>query len=137
MCKKHSLTLLECLIALFMITLIALPLAHQPAFFFQKEITALKELEKYRIAELSFLEIKNKKSPPWENQRTQKKETLPPLSIDLGPLGITPLKRTYTWTVARPKKEKEETARLIRIDIYFNDKKFTSYNILVEKTKIR
>ena len=135
--KKRNLSLLECLVALCIIALIALPLAHHPAFFFQKEVSALKLLEKKRLAELTFLEIKKQEPPAWDTQRTSKRTFLSPLSIDLGELGKTPLERSYTWTVVAPKKEKDEKIRLVRIDIYFNSEKFTSYNILVEKSQIR
>ncbi|MBP9841243.1 MAG: hypothetical protein KBC64_02320 [Simkaniaceae bacterium] len=135
--KKRSLSLIECLVAVAIVALIALPLARHPAFFFQKEVAALQELEKKRLAELSFLEIKKAPPPPWETQRTKKNFPLSPLVMDLGPLGQTPVTRSYTWNVIRPKKNKDETLRLVRIDIYFNEHKYTSYNILVEKSQIR
>jgi hypothetical protein len=134
---KRALSLIECLVAVMMIALIALPLANYPSFFFQKEVTALKEIEKKRIAELTFLEIKNLDPPKWDKQRSLSPFPLSPTSIDLGPLGTTPITRSFTWNVIRPKKEKEEEIRLVRIDIYLGDQKFNSYNILVEKFQKR
>jgi hypothetical protein len=55
--KKRTFLLLEILIALSLATLCIVPFVKQPLFLYKKELAALEQIEKERLADWTFTEI--------------------------------------------------------------------------------
>ncbi len=75
--RKPSYMMLEIMIAIALVALCALPLAFSPLKALKKELELIERLEMERIADLSFVEIKErllKNEIPWEELSTSKRE---------------------------------------------------------------
>ncbi len=81
--KKRTFLLLEILIALFLVSLCILPLVQYPLRMLKIEREKLEEMEKERMADWTFSEVKElllKNEIPWE-KIPKKGETSPPFPL--------------------------------------------------------
>lgn len=138
--KKQSFVILEVLIALSLVLLVITPLLISPIRFYQFEMNKFKELEKERIAELSFLEIKAKllnHQITWEQippkDHTSAFFSLP--NTDLFIPGKKPVSVTRTFRlkcVQEKQGSQDEIYKLLVVELCFNhplsfDQKSPSY----------
>lgn len=138
MCKvRRPFTLIELLICLFLVTLIAIPLARGPLHLFKQEITLLKEIEQNRLAELVYIDMRLKPLPSWKKLREGVRFKMPPRLIELEGINTYKVVPTVTLSIIRPEKEEDEKLRLLRCTIQFSgSKKLYHYKYLVEKQEI-
>lgn len=109
--KKKPFLLLEVLIAFLLVALCAVPLVRQPLKLYRAEMESLEQLEKERLADWTFSEIKEllyKNEIPWEKVPAKGKETapfpLPPSQIDIPGCSPKRMERSFTLSC---KGEKE------------------------------
>jgi hypothetical protein len=86
--KKKPFILLEILIALFLVILCGFPLIKEPLKLYHDEIKQLEKMEKERLADWTFTEIKEillKNGIPWEKipAKGEKSEPFPLLPVKL------------------------------------------------------
>ncbi len=128
MMKKRSFLLFEVLIAFLLVALCAVPLVSQPLKLFRSEIKFFEQLERERLADWTFSEIKEmllKNEIPWEKIPAKNTKTapfaLPSAQISIPGLSPKQVERTFTL---RCKGEKEglqdEIYRLLYIEITFS-----------------
>lgn len=124
---KRTSLLLEILLALTLVVLFIAPLVKAPIEAYKQQMSALKEGEKQRLADLSFAEIKVQllnHQIPWK-QIPGKKD--PPKIIDLPDAILqvpycnnVPIKRRAVLKCAREKLSVQgDILRLIKIEIEF------------------
>jgi hypothetical protein len=101
--KKRSFLLLEVLIALLFVSLCIAPMMQAPLAVFKKERKNLEQMEKERLADWSFSEVKErllKNEIPWEKIPKQYEETgpfpLPDVKIELPGYKPKTIKRIFT-----------------------------------------
>ncbi|MCH9614655.1 MAG: hypothetical protein SP1CHLAM54_13810 [Chlamydiia bacterium] len=138
MCKvRRPFTLIELLLCIFLITLIAVPLARGPLHLFKHEITFLKEIEQNRLAELVYIDVRLKPLPKWDKLREGTSFKMPARTIELKGINTYKVVPTVTLKVLRPKEEEDEKVRLVKCTIEFpkSEKKYC-YKYLVEKKEI-
>ncbi len=124
--KKRSFLLLEILIAFFLVTLCIVPLVRQPLSLYRSELERLEAMEKERLADWTFTEVKEmllKNEIPWE-KIPNKSETagpfpLPDAVIQLPGCSPKIIKRTFTMT-GRGKKPGPNDADLRQLGIYIH-----------------
>jgi arsenate reductase-like glutaredoxin family protein len=142
--KKRNFLLLEVLIAFSLITICAIPLIKQPLKFYREEIAKLEQIEKERIADWTFTEIKEillKNEIPWKKLPDKGETTspfhLPPSQIQI--FGKTPkmIKRSFVLT-GRGEKQglNSEVYRQLGVYVFLNDEKYT-YRIPVQKLQVQ
>ncbi|MES2273830.1 MAG: hypothetical protein V4487_06525 [Chlamydiota bacterium] len=101
--KKRTFILLEILIALLLVTLCAAPLVNQPLKLYRAEMKFLEQMERERLADWTFSEIKEmllKNEIRWEElpERGSKTDpiSLPPAKIEIPGWKTKEVKRTFT-----------------------------------------
>lgn len=144
--KKQTFLLLEVLIALSLVLLCIVPLILKPLDLFRSENNLLWEMEKERLADWTFSEIKEKllkNEIPWNQLPTEKKKeisyTLPDQTISLPGRKQKNLKRQYTLTLKREKEGPNgEVYRLFDVKITLippisKDEKIYKYKVMARK----
>jgi hypothetical protein len=144
--KKRAFILLEVLIALTLVMLCAFPLIVKPLYNYRYEMQALEEMERERLADWTFSEIKEqmlKAAIPWEK--------LPSHNVTTGPFSMEPaaiqvpgraakrIERSYTL-FGKGKKVgvKGEVYRMIYVKIVFDPvlpkkEKTYTYRLIAQK----
>ncbi len=149
--KKRSFLLPEVLIAIFLTSLCLIPLIRSPIESYRTEVELLEEMERERLAEWSFSEIKEKlltHEIPWEKLPTKGNLTAPiplsPITIQIPGLQSKTVNRSFVLK-CRETGEKEgpqgEIYRMLYVDLLFdpplpNTKRKNphySYRTLVQK----
>jgi hypothetical protein len=130
--KKRPFVLLEILIAFTLVAMCAVPLIRQPALFFRKQIDSFVLLEKERIADWTFTEIKEillKNEIAWE-KIPPKGLTSPPFKLAPASLQIPnckkpPVKRSFTLhcTGEKPGRN-EEIYRSLEINVKLDNDEY-------------
>jgi len=126
--KKRTFLLLEILIAFLLVALCAVPLVSQPLKLYRSEIQFLERLERERLADWTFSEIKElflKNEIPWTKIPPKGDKTaffpLPPAKIEIPGCRPKSIDRTYTLQC---KGEKEglhdELYRLLWVEVQFS-----------------
>lgn len=126
--KKRSFLLLEVLIAISLLAIFAPWLMRLPIHHYQEQIKHFEELEKQRISDWTYSEIKEmllKHTIAWERlpalEKPAKEFSLPNTPLHLRGLGNKNLKRSFTL---KCKKEKEGTQgeifRLYELKIFID-----------------
>lgn len=124
--KRYSL-LLEILLACTLLTLCAAPLIRKPMELYKRELQVLKDVEKERLADLSFTEVKLqllKHEIPWKQLPTKEtKKSVLPLSPALLQIPCHEAALMERRAIFRHMKEKLSTTgdivRLLEIEIEF------------------
>jgi len=126
--KKRSFLLFEILIAFLLVALCAVPLVSQPLKMFRSEIKFFEQLERERLADWTFSEIKEillKNEIPWEKIPAKGGKTpsfsLPSAATSIPGMSPKQVNRTFTLHC---KGEKEglhdEIYRLLYVEITFS-----------------
>ena len=125
--KKRTFILLELLIACTLLALCAAPLMRKPIELYQMQVKALEEIEKQRLADRAFAEIKIHlltNQIPWEKLPSKtskvKMRSLPPATMQIPHAEPKEIKRR---AIIRCKGEKTgikgEVIRMLEIEIQF------------------
>ncbi len=138
--QKRTFLLLEVLIALFLVSLCIVPLIRQPLQMFKNELEKLEMVEKERLADWTFSEIKEmflKNEIPWEKipPLNQKTDPIPMLDRKLHLPGCKEKKIPcfFTlWTRGAKDGASGEEYRQIYIDIYLGKQKY-QYRLPMQK----
>jgi hypothetical protein len=138
--KKKPFLLLEILIAFFLVSLCIVPLVRQPLSLYQSELKRLEEMEKERLADWSFTEVKErllKNEIPWEKipakSETSGPFSLPDALIQLPGCASKIIKRTFILTGRGQKPGKDEAEyRQLGIYIYLGKDKY-AFRLPVKK----
>ena len=126
--KKRSFLLFEILIAFLLVALCAVPLVRQPLTLFRAEMRSLELLERERLADWTFSEIKEKllkNEIPWEKIPSKGNKStvfrLPPSTIRIPGCAPKQIERTYTIACRGEKIGlQDEIYRSLRIKIEFS-----------------
>jgi hypothetical protein len=138
--KKSPFILLEVLMALTLVMICAVPLVKQPLQFFQKEILSMEQMEKERLADWTFSEIKEKllkNEISWDKLPTLNQKT-GPFKLEVATIeipGFKPKKveRSFTFYGQGEKVGKnDELNRLLYIDVFLDKNKYT-FRLPVQK----
>jgi len=114
MCKKKSFFLIEILLAIFLLTLLALPWMSNTLFLLRQDHKQMEEVEYQRIANLSFVEIYEKllqQEIPWESFSQEARNnqfTLPKTSLQLPEMTPFEIERNFTIKLLKEKQDKEK-----------------------------
>ena len=120
--------LLEILIALILVMVCAVPLIVEPIYLYRSELKLLEEVEGERLADWTFLEIKEKllkNEIPWKALPSHKGRSIS-YSLDAAPIQIPGrskkiIKRRFTLKCQREKEgPKGEIYRIFDVKIYFD-----------------
>lgn len=125
--KKRAFILLEILIACTLLALCIAPLMQKPIQLYRSQISALENIEKQRLADLAFVEIKEmllRNQIPWKKLPTSKEKTIEfPLSLayfQIPHCSPKPIERRAFFTYRREKLGfKGETYLLLDVEIWF------------------
>lgn len=141
--KKKPFLLLEILIAFFLVALCIVPLVRQPIEVFRAEMTKLEEMEKERLADWTFSEVKEmllKNEIPWKKLPEKGEQSsdflLPPAKVQLPKCHHKTVRRKFFLTGRGMKmgKNGEEYRQLgIFIDL---DGKTYQFRLPVQKIYI-
>lgn len=147
--KKRPSILLEILLACALLTTAAVPLIRKPIQLYQTQMGALKEVEKQRLADLAFAEVKEnllKQKISWKKLPSkavkQKLYPLAPVKINIPYCGQQLIKRRAILKLRREKVNmKGEIVRLLEIEIQFEPEKRPSssryvYQAIVKKASM-
>ena len=125
--KKRPFVLLEILLACTLLTLCAAPLMTRPIELYRTAMNALREVEKQRLADLSFAEVKvdllNNRIP-WKKLPTKKSKakvfSLPPAQLQIPYCEPESIQRKVVLRCTGEKSGlKGEIIRMIEIEILF------------------
>lgn len=141
--KKKPFLLIEVLIALFLVTLIAIPLLTKPIFMYRSEMATLEEMERERLAAWTFVEIKEdllNNKIAWEKlpkERGKNHFSLSSGFIYLPESNPKRIERSFTLSCSTG-KEKDGTDdalyRLLKVNIFLDKKKEPyTYSVIVKK----
>jgi len=143
--SKKPFLLLEVLISILIVSLCLVPLIQGPIFTYREEMRLLEEMERERIAELSFFEAKEtllNREIPWE-RLPSKGETSHPFSLSSKEMKIPGLKRkkverSFTLHCTGEKEGKNgEIYRLLQVRIKLlpsvKKEKTPTYGLMVQK----
>jgi hypothetical protein len=139
--KKRPFLLLEILIAFFLVAICAVPLVRQPLKLYRSEMSQLERMEKERLADWTFIEIKEKllkNEIPWEKIPgkgvTSAPFSLPDASIEIP--GCPP-KKVHREFFLTGRGEKvgmnEEIYRQLGVYVYLDKQKY-SFRLPIQKT---
>lgn len=145
--KKRTFVLFEILIAFLLVALCVVPLVSQPLKLYRSELKFLEQLERERLADWTFSEIKElllKNEVPWEKIPSKGVKTAPfPLpSANIQIPGCKPktVQRSFTLHCKGEKTGlHDEIYRTILVDIHFSPalisekKSHYTFRILVQK----
>lgn len=140
--KKRTFLLLEILIAFLLVALCIVPIIKQPLQLFKKEMEKLEEMEKERLADWSFSEVKElflKNEIPWGKIPKEGEKAgpffLPDVKIQLPGCKPKAIRRKF-MIQGKGKKEgsQGEDFRQLYIRISFNEEKQTyEFRLPVQK----
>jgi hypothetical protein len=122
--RKKTYLLLELMISLALISLLAIPLIHEPFELLSDEVAALERMELERISELYFAEIKEKlycNKIPW-NVLEKKSKEAPAYEQEtfIETLSKHRFKiKTSLWTKNTKKADEKESYHLIGVRLSF------------------
>lgn len=130
--KKRPFVLLEILIAFMLVAICAIPLVRQPLWFFRKEVASFELIEKERMADWTFTEIKEsllKNEIPWDKIPAKGITTapfrLPPATLQIPNCKKTPVKRSFTLLCKGEKPGRnDEIYRSLEIMVSLDDNKY-------------
>ncbi len=130
--KKKPFLLLEILIAFLLVAVCAVPLVTQPLKLYRAEMKFLEQMERERLANWTFSELKEKllkNEIPWGKipQKGMKGQPipLPPAFIQIPGCAPKKVERTFTLMCKGEKKGlKEEIYRLLYVRIDFSPRLF-------------
>jgi hypothetical protein len=131
--KKRTFLLLEILIAFFLVSLCIVPLVRQPIALYRSDVKKLEAMEKERLADWTFTEVKEKllkNEIPWEKIPKLRETTelfhLPDAEIHLPGCQPKVIKRAFTLygKGAKPGKDGADYRQLY-VHIYFDKDKYT------------
>lgn len=131
--KKRTFLLLEILIALFLIAVCAIPLVMQPLTAYRREMGQLLIIEKERLADWTFSEVKEKflnQEIPWA-KIPPKSEFSEMFSLPLGQITIPgaqakEIKRSYQLKCTGEKETEEgQITKQLEITIVLDENKYT------------
>lgn len=139
MIKKRHLTLLEVMIAFFLIIICLIPLVYPHTYFFKMQSEFGESLASDRLANAVFVNILdrlNKYEIPWKEIKEGAVLQVPDSLIAENGL---PFKGTYTFSIAQEKKDKDThySVNLYTVTIQFEnvyDKKIVypySYKVVI------
>jgi len=140
--RKKSFLLAEILLTLFLIAVCALPLVKGPIIIFRKELQSIEQIERQRLANLAFFNIKKKlykKEIPWkelEKEGGKIRRYLYDEDLSIAHLKKKKIKIHYRIYPILPKIEPEKSShRLLEIPIYFDKAKQTDikYQVYAKK----
>lgn len=123
--KRYSFLLLEVLIAVSLLIFFVPVLIKIPVHHYQTQVKHFEELEKQRISDWTYSEIKEtllRRSIPWktlpEKGKEPKQFPLPDACLELPGLPSKAVKRSFTLKCTKEKEGKEgETFRLYELTI--------------------
>ena len=146
--KKKSFLLLEILIGLVLIELIAIPLLKKPITAYRAEIRFFEDAEGERLADIAFLEIKEKlitNAIPWEalpGPGEAKHFSLPPTILQIPGFPPKEIQRAYTLKCHKRHErtgKNQELYRFLHVEIelhpYLKRKKSTQKKEIPYKYK--
>ena len=141
--KKRPVLLLEVLLALLLLVICAVPLVKQPLKLYREEITYLEKMEKERLADWSFTEIKElllKNGIPWEKLPEKDGSAgpffLPDAKLDVPGCKNCVVKRRFMLTGRGAKEGMQgQLYRQLGVYIFLNDAKY-EFRIAVQKLNI-
>jgi hypothetical protein len=143
--RKRNFLLLEVLIALSLLTICLVPLVKQPLKLYKKEIEHLEDLELERVADWTFMEVKEmflKGEISWNRLpdhiwgETQA-FALSPTQIQIPGCQPKTFKRSFTLITRGEKVGKnDEIYRQIYVKIFLNKQRY-EFRIPVEKKSIK
>lgn len=120
--KKKPFLIIEILIAFFLVSLCAIPLVTGPFKLHKLQTIQLEKMEKERLADWTFSEIKEmflKKEVPWENipKKGEQSSSIPlsDATIQIPNLQTRKVKRQFFLTGRGEKKAKDQIVRSIGV----------------------
>lgn len=127
--QKRPFVLLEILIAFMLVAICAIPLIEQPLWFFRKEVSSFEKLEKERLADWTFTEIKElllKNEIPWDKLPSRGVTTapfsLPPATLQIPGAKPKQIKRRFTLFCKGEKiGRNDEIFRILYVTVNLND----------------
>jgi hypothetical protein len=143
--QKKNFLLIEILVAITLIALCSFTLMENPIRFFSHEIKTLEKIEFERIADLSFLEIKErlyKNEISWDMASTQKKakiETLKDFDLKIGSFEKKITRSYQVWTRREKESFKGDIYRALLVYIYLDSKSFKEvykYRVFAQKISL-
>lgn len=141
--KKRSFLLIEVLIAMTLVTLCIVPLIRQPLKLYTEELGQLEEMEKQRLADWTFTEVKEfllKNELPWEEipERYVESSTYPLKAAHLTIPGCTPktIKRSFFLKGEGEKTGLHgETYKIVGVYILLNEDRYR-FRVTTQKLSI-
>jgi len=126
--SKRPFLLLEVLISILIVSLCLIPFIHGPISTYRDEMKLLEEMERERLAEYSFIEVKEKllsREIPWE-KIPGKGETsfvfhLTPKFLEIPETKRKKIERSFTLRCTGEKEgEKGEVYKMLKVDLLFS-----------------
>ena len=147
--KKRPFVLLEVLLALFLVIIALVPLVRQPLKLYRSEMIFLEEMERERLADWTFSEIREqflKGEIPWKKLPAKGEKSdpffLPKAAVHLPLSSPKEVGRSFTLRCIGEKKGTQgETYRSFNVSIEFQPilnkkKKKYTFRLLVQKMGI-
>lgn len=142
--KKRSFLLLEVLIAFLLVTLCLVPLVKQPLKLYKEEMAYLEQMEKERLADWTFTEVKElllKNEIPWEKIPEKSAESDPfplsPMTIHIPGCKPKTVRRKFHLTGRAEKLGMEnQTYRQLGVYIFLDDQKY-QFRLPVQKLEVK
>lgn len=129
--KKRTFLLLEILIAFFLVSLCAIPLVTGPLKLHRQQTLQLVELEKERLADWTFCEIKEmllKNEIPWKKIPLKGVETSPfslkSARIQIPNSKLRNIKREFTLKGRGEKETADQITRIVGIYVFLDQTKY-------------
>lgn len=138
--KKRPFLLIEVLIAFLLVTICSVPLVKQPLKLYKDEMEYLEKMERERLADWSFTEIKEiliRNDIPWEKLPIKGAETAPiplsPMTLELPGCRKKLIERSFVLK-GRGQRMKDASAEYRQLGVYiFLDQYKYEFRIPVEK----
>jgi len=140
--KKRTFLLIEILISFMLVAICIVPLVKQPLKLYREEMSRLEQIEKERLADWTFTEIKEmllKNEIPWEKIPTRGVEStvfpLPSSKIEIP--GCTPnfVKRSFILKGEGEKIGGDTMYRQIGVYVFLNEEKYR-FRIPIQKVSV-
>ena len=134
--KKRPFILLEILIACALLGLCAIPLMSKPIHLYKGELEGLRKMEKERLADLAFIEVKEallRNEIPWNSLPAKRKKTskisLSPATLEIPGYGPQLIEREVEFTfLGKRTGNQGESCFLLDVGIFFEYSAKTPYN---------